>query len=191
MPLNEDFITNFVLWLCLILSVCFLLRLLLIWQGLLKTPVMRSLQNYNKHSHYSLSAWLILWLGLFSVSGSILLLNALNSRFPLYLPGILLLFIAIYQLTPTDRNTIRKPHLQPYWYRELAKYSSLDEQRQIAYLWLRLPPRLKTYFELNDRAFFAWSDLVLLSIGAQVSDEFVHSRVYRKTIARLKKSINV
>jgi hypothetical protein len=171
-------------------GIIFLVRLILIFVGILKTPVMRVLQVYAEESkyYYPLAA-LIWWFGVCWTSGALLIMRVFGSGFPIFLPGIALGFLAAHLLLNPEKTPIPASGLQPRWYRELADRANRDEQRRIAYMWLRLPPRLRTFFELNDRAFSTWTDLIILSTGAQVSDEFVHNRNYRLVIARLKESL--
>jgi hypothetical protein len=67
----------------------------------------------------------------------------------------------------------RYPHLtgqkhglflnHPRWLFELGERTSRLERRRIAYMWLRLPLRLRLIYNSNDRAFLEWADMVILS----------------------------
>ena len=52
----------------------------------------------------------------------------------------------------------------PGWYWNLITTTSRDEQRRLAYMWLRLPTRTQWLYNTHDALFFQWTDLVLLSM---------------------------
>jgi hypothetical protein len=46
---------------------------------------------------------------------------------------------------------------------ELVGRTTRAERRRLAYMWLRLPAKLRLIYNSNDRAFMEWADMVILS----------------------------
>ena len=172
---------DFVLLLPLTLvSAFFVFRLILISAGWLKNPVMRQLESYsNSYSTYYPLPAMMIWSSMFAVSGSLLLMLIAQSRFPIYLPGILLMLGAWISVQYADGIMARSRWMQPKWYRDLQDRAGRYEQRRIAFAWIRLTPRIRTKLSLNDHAFELWVDLVLLSTSDTTADTFVYEKHYR------------
>lgn len=63
----------------------------------------------------------------------------------------------------------RLPRL-PSWYTEIIHRTSRYERRRIAYMWLRLPPQLRTVFNGRDQSFLDWADFVIM--GSVLEEDF-------------------
>ncbi len=162
------------------LSGFFLLRLILIIAGVLKAPVLRQLQSYSAvySSYYPVPAFFI-WTGVLLLCGGILSMLVTKSRFPAFIPGVLCLCTAWTSLQYERFWARRGRFLFPRWYRELQERAGRDEQRRVAYAWLRLPLSTRRRLSFQDRAFGVWADLVLLSTTDATGDTFVHDSAYR------------
>ncbi|MDX2160070.1 MAG: hypothetical protein SF162_01970 [bacterium] len=172
-----------------LISAFFLVRLALIHVGLLKEPVLRQLQSYSDSyiRYYPLPAVLI-WSGMLWICGGISIMQLAGSRFPLFLPGVLFLCGAWISVQAADWLMHHQRWMLPRWYRDLDERADRDEQRRIAYAWLRLPRPLRRTLNVNDRAFAAWTDLVILSSGISTGDMFVYARHYRILKTRTARS---
>ncbi|GEM_PF-916990 len=169
------------LFLSLLTGACalFLGRLLLILSGMLKDPVLRQLRSYSDTlpSYFFMPA-LFLWIALFMLFFSMLMMEISDTNFPVFLSSCAP-FLLAYLATRFPGMLIKHGWvLLPAWYRALQSYAARDDQRRVAYMWLSLPPRLRWRFSVNDRAFLQWADLVLLTAGVFVEDVFVYQREY-------------
>jgi uncharacterized membrane protein len=76
---------------------------------------------------------------------------------------VVLAFIAFgASLTAMQNPSIREA--APHWYHDLLSGASRQERRHIAYAWLRIPRRLRWRLNADQRAFYAWADLVRLTV---------------------------
>ncbi|NJR12942.1 hypothetical protein HC776_03595 [bacterium] len=139
------------------------LRAVLIVSGVYKAPILRSLEPYGSDQHYSPLVSLVLW-GI----AIVLMLIWMLLGFQMLVAMILFLSIPIglaYQ--HIEIWVERHPRLflmLPNWYWNLIVSTSRDEQRRLAYMWLRLPVRTQWMYNTHDVLFFQWTDLVLLSM---------------------------
>jgi hypothetical protein len=139
------------------------LRSVLIVSGVYKAPLLRSLEPYGTDHHYSPMVGLALW-SLVLVSMMIWLLIGFQVLLALFL-FLSIPFGLAYQYV--EGWVDRYPHLFlmfPTWYWNLIVSTSRDEQRRLAYMWLRLPLRTQWMYNTHDVLFFQWTDLVLLSM---------------------------
>lgn len=150
----------------LLLALCLLmtLRSTLIILGVYKDPVLASFEVYGREKIYSPMVWLIIW-GLGSTYLSLYLLIPQDNAFII---GIVILIpvLAVRERVPNIvHNNPRFFRSLPAWYRELATRTTREERRRIAYLWLRLPARTRSLYNINNHLFYQWVDLVLMSIA--------------------------
>jgi hypothetical protein len=139
------------------------LRAVLIVGGVYKSPVLRSLEPYGSDQHSSPMIGLFLW-----GTAIIMMLIWVLLGFQLLLAMALFLSIPIGLAIQNLEGWVRKyPRLFlafPGWYWNLITTTSRDEQRRLAYMWLRLPIRTQWLYNTHDALFFQWTDLVLLSM---------------------------
>jgi hypothetical protein len=160
----------------LLASLFFLGRLVLILGGVYKDPVLRVSERYAVDDDlYYVLPQMLLWTGLFLFSGGLLLMLMTGMRFPAYLVGLLLMFLAY---ATEGRPEIAKEHPKlllsyPRWYAELRLNTTREERRRIAYMWLWLPARMRLYYNSHDRAFHLWADLIIISTTMQTVEDHV------------------
>jgi len=139
------------------------LRAVLIVGGVYKSPVLRSLEPYGSDQHSSPMIGLILW-----GTAIILMLIWVLLGFQVLLAMSLFLSIPIGLTIQNIELWVQKyPRIFlvfPGWYWNLITTTSRDEQRRLAYMWLRLPIRTQWLYNTHDALFFQWTDLVLLSM---------------------------
>jgi hypothetical protein len=158
----------------LLTSVFFLGRLALILGGVLKDPVLRVSERYAVEDdlYYPLPG-LLLWVGVFVLGGGLILMLALGVRIPVYLMGVVLMLLAYaaeeHPQLAKDYPTLLLSY--PRWYAHLREYTTREERRRIAYMWLWLPRRLRLYYNSHDRAFYQWADMIILSTIMQTVDD--------------------
>lgn len=143
-----------------------LLREGLILLGLYKEPILRRFQRYGDTEtfHYGLP-WFLLWMACFVGLLDWWLGVVWGSATGLGLLGVLLLAVAyITYRFPSSTGQQEGVFLgYPRWLSELRPRTTRTERRRIAYMWLRLPSRLRMTYNGNDRAFLEWADMVILS----------------------------
>jgi hypothetical protein len=170
------------------LSGYFLMRLLLIKIGVFKTPVLHHLQSYSaQETYYPLPAFFV-WMGLFSVTLGVMFMLMAKSGFPVFLPGIGLWLLGWASVQFPHYWMQHSGFLFPAWYRDLQDRAGRDEQRRIAYAWLRLSAATRRRLCFQERAFATWIDLVLLSTTDATADTFVYEATYRLLKRRMAAS---
>lgn len=144
------------------LSLGFLARNVLILTGYYKEPILRTFEKYGDLEiiYYPLPAFL-LW------SGVLLFCLYFMLNLPLALDwlGIILILLSIGAYAKPE-IAARFPEIfmhYPRWYFDLREDTSRYERRQLAYMWLRLPKRLRQAYNNNDQAFSQWADLVIIA----------------------------
>jgi hypothetical protein len=139
------------------------LRAVLIMGGVYKAPILRSLEPYGTDQHYSPTIGLVLW-----GTAIIMMLIWVLLGFQLLLAMALFLSIPVgLTIQNLERWVEKYPRvflMFPAWYWNLITTTSRDEQRRLAYMWLRLPTRTQWLYNTHDALFFQWTDLVLLSM---------------------------
>jgi hypothetical protein len=153
-----------------LVSLFFLTRILFIIFGLYKTPVIQTFEWYGPEEKiYYPVPELVLWLGIFILTGSPWIAVFVGYNHPISWPGLLLLLTWWY-IRQHPELPERYPILTwlPEWYRNLRSRTNRYERRRIGYMWLRLPARTRMLFHSNDTAFAQWADLVVM---AWVQDE--------------------
>lgn len=150
----------------LILSLVMLLRLALMVTGKFKDPMLAQFERYGGNElKFSLFPDLLLWGALALIFGHLALKPViLLPHGMMVLGGLLLYFRLIYPLMGQSiREDLEALSPRPLWYRRLLEYTAREERRQLAYMWLRLPRRTRLIFNVNDRAFYQWADLIVVS----------------------------
>ncbi len=149
-----------------IFSLGMLARLGLVATGKFKDPLLAQFERYGgAELTFNLIPSALMWTGLALMCGQ----GALSPF--LLLPGSMtffgfLFFViggGIFLLEPDLRDHISNFSPRPPWYRKLLTYTSRTERRQIAYMWLRLPRRTRLRYNVNDKAFYQWADLIVMS----------------------------
>lgn len=143
-------------------------RSALILTGFWKDPILRRFEDYGDPEKYYYPLWelmlstgilLILsrevvgsfmWGGLTPIVYAVGLFAILGSYFAYFHP----------EMFGQRRGLLLN---NPRWLHDLAGRTSRYERRRIAYMWLRLPRRLRITYNSNDRAFREWADMVILS----------------------------
>lgn len=143
-----------------------LLRTLLIIMGLYKDPILHRFEKYgDEEDFYRPLPPLLAWLGVFII---------LNNMTVVYLWGVMYPFTPIGALLIGAAYLVHHYHLlsgdspdlilgYPQWLNELRHRTTRLERRRMAYMWLRLPRKLRLIYNSNDRAFLEWADMVILS----------------------------
>lgn len=164
----------------LLLSSAYLIRTGLILIGLLKSPVLRCFERYStfNDAYYPLPG-LLAGLGVLVLCLSVLLRGISGTTFPAYLPGLLILLLAVVAHRAFGLAS-RFPGLflgLPKWYAELRERTTREERRRIAFMWLALPRRTRLYYEWHTRAFTHWVDLVIVSTGTQTFEDIMRMMI--------------
>jgi hypothetical protein len=147
--------------LMLTVSGAFLARTVLIISGYLKGPVLQRFERYGPEEFfYQPIPMFLVALSAFLISFN----EALGMGIPIA-PLIVLFLLIAYALWSTPELSHRYSWLllrYPYWLTELKERTSRYERRRIAYMWLRLPKRLQSVYNSDDRAFQEWADFIIL-----------------------------
>lgn len=155
-----------IMYVPVLVSIAFFLRIGLIMTGMLKGPVLRTFEKYggDEELYYPLPA-LLLWSGVMLISLTALLAESARIFLPTGLPGLLLLMLAF--LARNHPEFAREyPNIflhYPRWYHQLRDRTSRYERRRLSYMWLWLPRRLRLIYNGSDRAFNQWADLVIMA----------------------------
>lgn len=157
-----------------LVSLFFLTRIIFIMAGLYKTPVIKSFEIYGpEETIYYPIPELMLWLGVFILTGTPWLAVYIGYHDPLSIPGVLL--IGAWWYARQHPNLPRRyPFLTflPRWYSDLRERTNRYERRRIAYMWLRLSQRTRWLFHTHDAAFLHWADFVIMGwVGDEESME--------------------
>ena len=150
----------------LIIAVLFLTRTIFIIVGWHKGPVLRQFEKYGDKEDffYALPSFLG-WLGALIVIGNFWVSEVWGLVYPFTFVGGALLAVAY--LTYRFPDYIGYPPslllTHPRWLNELRGRTTRLERRRIAYMWLRLPLRLKLIYNANDAAFLQWADMIIIS----------------------------
>lgn len=170
----------------MLVSTFFLVRLMLIRVGLLKEPVLRHLQSYADTSvHYYPLPAVLGWAGLWVMCVGLAVMRLARSSYPAFLPGIVIWFAAALSIQLSGWFMSRMAWVRPQWLRDLEGRADRDEQRKIAYAWLRLPTGMRRRLNAHDHEFAAWADLVILSTSSTIEDTFVYASHYRLLKTRI------
>lgn len=147
--------------LMLTFSGIFLARTVLIIAGYLKGPVLQRFERYGPEEFfYQPIPMFLVALSAFLISFN----EVLGTGIPIA-PLVVLFLLVAYFLWAMPEFSHRYPKIllrYPYWLTELKERTGRYERRRIAYMWLRLPKRLKSVYNSNDRAFQEWADFVIL-----------------------------
>ncbi|MCI0713358.1 MAG: hypothetical protein L0154_24595 [Chloroflexi bacterium] len=147
--------------LMLTISGVFLARTVLIIAGYLKGPVLQRFERYGPEEFfYQPIPMFLVALSAFLISFN----EVLGTGIPIA-PLVVLFLLVAYGLWAMPEFSHRYPKIllrYPYWLTELKERTGRYERRRIAYMWLRLPKRLKSVYNSNDRAFQEWADFVIL-----------------------------
>jgi len=143
-----------------------LTRQVMILTGQLKGPVLSCFEVYGERERaYHPIPQLLGWSGfLLLVSGELIgsILRFDNIAVILGLVSVGSAFLLYHYRESLATYDHLLPTL-PTWYRELCRETTRHERRRIAYLWLRLPLRTRMIYNISDRLFFRWAELVILS----------------------------
>ncbi|MFO7323331.1 MAG: hypothetical protein DIU68_016495 [Chloroflexota bacterium] len=157
-----------VLGLLLLTSLIYLIRHALVLAGLLKGPILRLFEKYGDEEpfYYPLPGMLVA-LSVFVLALGILVAPYVRA---FYLPAGPALILLILAWIAWDRREVARRHpeifmVYPRWINHLREYTTREERRRIAYMWLHLPWRTRLHYNSNDRAFLLWTDLLVLSTG--------------------------
>jgi MFS family permease len=139
--------------------------LALILGGLYKTPLLALFEKYgdaeNQFQPVTQGAAAV---GALIASGAALSAVDQPWVWALFWIGLALAVTAAYAVLRTPPSGRWRhddwPQL-PRWYYALRQYTTRQERRRIAYMWLWLPRRTRSLYHANDRAFLLWADLVI------------------------------
>ncbi|MCB9457260.1 MAG: hypothetical protein H6671_14845 [Anaerolineaceae bacterium] len=147
------------------ISLLFLTRTVLIFTGHLKGPVIALFQKYgDKEDLYLPLLPLLAWSGMFLIGFGSWSAASLGVAASFTGIGIALLLAAFvgYQYIPALSDFHRKYLRYPRWYHRLLEHTTRYERRRIAYMWLRLPWRMRLTYNSDDRWFVLWADFVIM-----------------------------
>ena len=158
--------TLIILTIGLITAIVFLARTILIIVGWYKAPVLRRFEKYGdeENFYYSLPE-LLGWSGVLIITGNLWVARVWGVVYPFIFAGVLLVFAAYIAYRFPDYMG-RHPSVlltHPRWLHELLGRTTRQERRRIAYMWLRLPLRLRLIYSSDDQAFMHWVDMVIIS----------------------------
>ena len=149
-----------------VLSAGLLFRLMLVLSGLHKGPLLALFEKYgDEENHLYPIPRLAFWFGTLCLSGYIAFYNIIFMPVVVVYIGLVLLLAAylyVFWLPAEVRYKTGDFPPVPTWYHNLRQRTSRAERRRIAYMWLRLPWRARLTYNSNNRAFFAWADLVIM-----------------------------
>jgi hypothetical protein len=152
-----------IIWL---ISVFFLTRTVLLVTGLLKGPILARFEKYGDHESFPpLLTPFLGWAGAFVALSNLLLAMHWNAELNwgwLGLVGLAMALIA-YRWPSLMGGRYGLVLNHPSWLAELVGRTTRAERRRLAYMWLRLPAKLRLIYNSNDRAFMEWADMVILS----------------------------
>ena len=145
-------------------------RSVLVFLGLHKGPILGSFQKYGgEEEFYFPLMHVIIWTSILVLSLLLALAVYLDATNTVLSLAVVIAFFGYHLYGYIKRYAQRHPDIflhHPYWYRELRDRTTRDERRRVAYMWLRLPVTLRLIYSANDRAFFQWVDLVIVTSAA-------------------------
>lgn len=143
----------------------FLARTTLIMAGLLKDPILRLCRKYgDDETIYNPMLPLFISTGILLIVGSLWIGTYSDIGWVAFWFGILMC-VAAWMTHERNEFIMRYERLflmYPHWYAELRERTSRYERRRISYMWLRLPWRLRLFYNSHDGAFWAWADMVIM-----------------------------
>lgn len=148
------------------ISILFVIRSVLLITGLLKGPILHRFEKYGDRENFlPFLTPLLAWLGLFVILSNFLLLVQWQVELNVGQMGLAFIIIALlaYRWPHwfSDRYGLLFNH--PRWLAEITGRTTRAERRRLAYMWLRLPFKLRVIYNSSDRAFMEWADMVILS----------------------------
>ena len=153
-----------VLWLpVLIVGLIGEFRLLMMMLGTLKGPMLTLFEKYGgEESFFNPIPWFVIWAGVILIGlGGLFSLSMLTS-----IVGWLIIATGyiLTTLPPNVQHYMQTIAPRPRWYIRLCRMTVREERRMVAYRWLWLSPRTRAVLNVNDRAFFHWVDLIVLTV---------------------------
>lgn len=150
----------------LLLSLWMLTRLGLMVTGKFKDPLLAQFERYGgDETTFNLLPGVLFWGAWALIFGHLALKPVILLPNGMVIFGVILLYVwGFYHfLGQPIRERLDAMSPRPLWYRRLLEYTAREERRQLAYMWLRLPRRTRLIFNVNDRAFYQWADLIVMS----------------------------
>lgn len=149
----------------LVFALVMLLRVGMMMTGRYKSPLLAQFEKYGGDElRFNPYPALVGWSGLALMSGyeSGRRIIAVPEAMPQL--GLLLSItgLALY-IQPALRAWLAALAPRPPWYRHLMDMTTRIERRRLAYMWLRLPRRTRLRYNVNDRAFFQWAELIIMA----------------------------
>lgn len=147
------------------------MRYLLIMGGMYKGPILQNFERYGgTERHYFPIEQMLFFFGIIVISGGSLLQKIATYNIHSTAIGIVILvsswvitYFRYLATTETRQSFTNSLPTFPNWYARLENTTSRVERRRIAYMWLRLPFRTRMLYNVNDRLFFIWAELVIIS----------------------------
>jgi hypothetical protein len=163
-----------------LVSIFFLARSTLIVIGWLKSPVIRTFEQYgDPEPIYMPLTGLLFWAGVLAMALGAWASVLANLSFPLIVLGFLLILttLLIFQHPERAAPWYYRLFKLPRWYHQLRDRTTRYERRRIAYAWLRMPWRAQLAYNSDDRAFFIWADYIIMGTVMDEEDAlFLNSR---------------
>ena len=155
-----------ILFLATIIVTFNFVRTVLVITGLYKDPILRAFEKYggDEDYYYPLPPFAA-WLGAFLIVTDFWFTTFLGNFHTFTLiGGLLIVCAAITSQYPEIMND-RPQWFLVYtrWLYEIRERTTRHERRRLAYMWLRLPWKLRVIYNSNEAAFNHWADMVILS----------------------------
>lgn len=155
------------MWLYVVLVVVsggMFLRSSLVMLGQYKDPVLHTFEQYGEETSYSPLIWFLLWGIVFAYFLAYLMI----APGWLFTIGLMTASVSFAFRDAFADWIVRYPHIfrkYPTWYHEFIQYTTREERRRIAYMWLRLPARTRLLYNAHTPFFKQWAELVLMTIA--------------------------
>ena len=151
-----------------LLSLAALIRMSLVLSGRLKGPLLSTYEPYGEEQPFYPLPMLLFWMGTLIFTSGVLLYGSARGFIGLDLIGFSLWILALlaHYFRGIGMSVMRLLPTLPRWTLRLRDVAGRVERRRVAYMWLRLPRRTRLLYNISDRFFFLWVDLVVMaSVG--------------------------
>lgn len=166
MIIDTNLFIQLLLFVLLVASLVFVGRIILVLAGMHKGPLLRVFEPYGfVEPYYNPLPALLFWFGMLLFTTGVLR-EGIERDFgttDLFAVFFFTLAWLSVQFNKGLRALLERLPTLPRWYGHLLGIAERVERRRIAYMWLRLPLRLRLLYNTNDRAFFLWAEMVIMA----------------------------
>lgn len=155
------------------LAAVLLVRAVMIAAGLHKGPVMAFLAQYTSDDTYYVLPGVFGWLTLFLWAGatSLAFIEPRTAGAQVLAVPAALLTLAAWAARGAAGTTWPWLTALPAWLNEMSAFTTREERRRIAFLWMRLPKQAQLHYSVSAYHFHLWCDLVILGTVTQTMDD--------------------